>query len=219
MLRPFLDTLNQKKIILASGSAQRKDLLARTGITSFVCSPSGFAEDLEKGSNSVAYVRATSEQKLYAKVEELKQGLASGDEQSLRAEILITADTIISYNDSEVVEKCSSQEHAFEMLKRHVTEGNHQVYTSVWIAFLNAESQEVEKIENFVERTDVFWNREVSDEALQAYIATGEPEGKAGAYAIQGEAATFIDKIEGCYFNVVGFPLASFCKKMVSMLQ
>ena len=132
---------------------------------------------------------------------------------------MITADTIISYNDSEVVEKCSSQEHAFEMLKRHVTEGNHQVYTSVWIAFLNAESQEVEKIENFVERTDVFWNREVSDEALQAYIATGEPEGKAGAYAIQGEAATFIDKIEGCYFNVVGFPLASFCKKMVSMLQ
>ena len=192
-------------------------MLAKTGITSFICSPSGFAEDLEKGSDSVAYVRATSEQKLHAKVEELKQGLASGE--SLRAEILITADTIISYNDSEVVEKCSSPEHAFEMLKRHVTEGGHQVYTSVWIAFLDAETQEVEQIENFVERTDVFWNREVNNEALQAYCATGEPEGKAGAYAIQGEAATFIDKIEGCYFNVVGFPLASFCKKLVSMLQ
>ena len=68
MLRPYLETLNQKRIVLASGSAQRKDLLKKAGLTNFICSPSGFAEDLDKGNDSVAYVKATSEQKLYSKV-------------------------------------------------------------------------------------------------------------------------------------------------------
>ena len=105
------------------------------------------------------------------------------------------------------------------MLMRHVSLGSHQVFTSVWIAFLNAETQEIESIDNVVERTDVHWNKEINEETLRAYIATGEPQGKAGAYAVQGEASTFIERIEGCYFNVVGFPLAAFSKKLISMLQ
>ena len=95
------------------------------------------------------------------------------------------------------------------MLKRHVSEGTHQVFTSVWIAFLDPQSSEIRVVENLVERTDVFWNQGVSDEALQAYIASGEPEGKAGAYAIQGEASTFIEKIEPYRIGNSRIPLGS----------
>ena len=52
------------------------------------------------------------------------------------------------------------------MLKRHVSEGTHQVFTSVWIAFVDPQSSEIQTIENIIERTDVFWNQSVSDEAL-----------------------------------------------------
>ena len=59
----------------------------------------------------------------------------------------------------------------------------------------------------------------MDDQTIWAYIESGEPFGKAGGYGIQGQAATFITKIEGCYYSVWGFPLASFCKKIREMLD
>ena len=58
----------------------------------------------------------------------------------------------------------------------------------------------------------------MDDETIKSYVASGEPFGKAGGYGIQGQAATFISKIEGCYYSVWGFPLSAFCKKLREML-
>ena len=105
------------------------------------------------------------------------------------------------------------------MIKGHVEHGSHQVYTSVWVAFLESQTQEINRIENFVERTTVHFWQGTTDDMIWAYVRTGEPFGKAGGYGIQGQAATFIERIEGCYYNVLGFPIAKFCQKLVTMLQ
>ncbi len=103
-----------------------------------IIAASGFAEDLPKSDfpNSIEYVIKTSEHKLYDKVNELK----GQTDQALKADIVIAADTIISFQDSEVIEKAENEEHAFQMLKSHIERGSHQVYTSVWIAFLSKDS-------------------------------------------------------------------------------
>ena len=71
------------------------------------------------------------------------------------------------------------------MLKSHVERGSHQVYTSVWIAFLDKETQETKKVENFVEKTTVHFWQGITDEMIWAYVRSGEPFGKAGGYGAQ----------------------------------
>ena len=68
------------------------------------------------------------------------------------------------------------------MLKSHVQRGSHQVYTSVWIAFLEPETQEVTQINNFVEKTTVYFWPGLTDDTIWSYVRTGEPFGKAGGY-------------------------------------
>ena len=109
MLLPYLNKLNEeKRIVLASGSAMRKKILEQAGLTNFVVSPSGFAEDLPKSDfpDSISYVVKTSEHKLHDKVRELKGNSADG---GLKADILIAADTIISFEDREVIEKATDE--------------------------------------------------------------------------------------------------------------
>ena len=107
MLLPYLNTLNnEKRIVLASASTMRRQILTQAGLTSFTISPSGFAEDLPKSDfpNSIAYVIKTSEHKLHDKVKEFKEAIATsqeGAEESKfeRADIVIASDTIISFQD------------------------------------------------------------------------------------------------------------------------
>jgi septum formation protein len=106
MLNPFLDRLNSQKIYLASASANRKMIIEKSGLK-FEISPSTFEENLPKEdfATSKDYVIKTSEMKLYNKIEEFKQNKQEAD-------IIITADTIISI-DNKVVEKPENREHAF----------------------------------------------------------------------------------------------------------
>ena len=120
----------------------------------------------------------TSEHKLYDKVNELKAAPEAVD-------ILIAADTIISFEDREVIEKASDDQNAFTMLKSHVERRSHDVYTSVWIAFLDPSTQDITRVENFVEKTTVHFWEGITDEMLWAYVKTGEPFGKAGGYGAQ----------------------------------
>ena len=103
MLLPYLDKLLEHRIILASASVNRRDILKNAGLDysqgHFETSPSGFAEDLPKGNSSKEYVIKTSEMKLLHKIEEIKL------EKSLKKTIVISADTIISMNDKDVLEK------------------------------------------------------------------------------------------------------------------
>ncbi|TNV75586.1 hypothetical protein FGO68_gene1096 [Halteria grandinella] len=216
MLLPILDKLKEHKIVLASASVNRKNILEKANLT-FEISPSTFEENLPHSDfpTTSDYVVKTSEMKLVHKLQEY-------NEKSLDASIFIVADTIISLNDSEILEKPQDKEHAFMMLRRISDAGSHEVMTSVWIAFAkrNVESGmlEVTQKKNILDKTRVHF-LPLSDEVIKAYVESGEPFGKAGGYGIQGIAGTFIHKIEGCYYSVWGFPLASFCRELTDMIN
>ena len=110
---------------------------------------------------------------------------------------LLTADTTVSLQH-QILGKPESAQHAAEIL-RSLSGTTHQVLTAVCVYFQG-------QTHNVLQTNEVTFSQ-LSDEHIQAYIASGEPMDKAGAYAIQGRASLFVNRIEGCYFNVVGLPL------------
>jgi septum formation protein len=114
--------------------------------------------------------------------------------------VVLGADTVVVAGD-EYLEKPRDKEEARRMLQR-LSGTCHQVFTG--LALVDASTGR--SVADF-EETRV-WMRELEKELIDAYLAAGEYKDKAGAYGIQGKAAYFIEKIEGCYFNVVGLPLS-----------
>lgn len=180
------------KIILASGSPRRLELLSQIGISFEVCT-SNADESLQDQSPAEA-------------VEELSFRKAS--DVASRPEYsdcyILGADTVVALQDGTILGKPSYVEDAYAMLK--TLQGNtHSVYTGVTIINSAKNSQ---KAHTFHVRTDVtvypMTKQEITD-----YIATGEPMDKAGAYGIQGAFAAYIKEIHGDYSNVVGLPLGA----------
>lgn len=120
--------------------------------------------------------------------------------------IVIGADTQILVDD-EVLGKPEDAADAVRMLSR-LSGKAHRVITGVALVDAGTCFEET-----WVETTLVTF-RELSEDEISAYVETGEPMGKAGAYGIQGRAAAFVERIEGCYFNVVGLPLAKLVQKL-----
>ena len=112
-------------------------------------------------------------------------------------DIVVAADTIVVC-EGKVLGKPRSEEEAVEML-RLLSGRDHQVMTGVTVAA-------GEQIQSFTEVTDIHF-RELSDKEIKAYVATGEPMDKAGAYGIQGGAALFCTRMVGDYYNVMGLPV------------
>ena len=112
-------------------------------------------------------------------------------------DIVVAADTIVVC-EGKVLGKPRSEEEAVEML-RLLSGRDHQVMTGVTVAAGG-------RIESFTEVTDIHF-RELSDKEIRAYVATGEPMDKAGAYGIQGGAALFCTRMVGDYYNVMGLPV------------
>ena len=115
--------------------------------------------------------------------------------------IIISADTLVSIN-GKVLEKPSSRKDAFAMLKM-LSGSMHTVYTGVTITKL-VERSSAQTV--FVESADVFF-RELSDDEITAYIDTGEPFDKAGAYGVQEKGALLVEKVHGDFYTVVGLPI------------
>ena len=113
--------------------------------------------------------------------------------------IIIGADTIV-YIDGDILGKPANPADAFNILRR-LSGRKHTVYTG--LALLNTATDECVLT---VDSTNVYM-RELSDDEINDYIATGEPMDKAGAYGVQGRAGMFIRRIEGDFFTVVGLPL------------
>ena len=124
----------------------------------------------------------TSECKLRDKCFEIKQKFEE-NKNAPKKDIVIAADTIISADGNKVFEKPQNENHAFQMLKEFSERETIEVHTSVWIAFLDPESQEISQISNTIEQTTVHFAK-LSDEMIRAYIATGEPFGRAGGFSI-----------------------------------
>lgn len=180
------------KIVLASASPRRKEIFEKVGIE-FTVSTSDKEEIIRKNTPEEIVVDLASKK---------AEDVASQYEGNV---IIIGADTMVVQN-GEIMGKPRDEEDAKRML--HLLSGNiHKVYTGVSVIIKNTiEEGEPKKIQ-FLECTDV-WVKKLTEEAITDYIASGEPFDKAGAYAIQGLFAVHIDRIEGDYNNIVGFPIA-----------
>ena len=176
------------RLVLASGSPRRRDLLNGLGLD-FVVRPVDLDESVHPGEEPVGYVRRLAREKARARAE--------------AGEILLAADTIVVL-DGEILGKPSDPEHACRMLGR-MAGRRHQVLTGVAV-YLPASDGEDEREVVTVERTSVEI-APLSPKRIAEYVATGEPLDKAGSYGIQGLGALLVETIEGNYTNVVGLPL------------
>jgi septum formation protein len=176
------------RLILASASPRRAEILRDAGyhfsILSSAIDETPFAGE--------------SPNDLVLRLAEAKAELAAA--RAVGPAILIAADTEVVLN-GHIFGKPRSSDDARHMLSK-LSGRTHAVLTGVCLIRL----PDAERI-SFVETTLVQF-APLSDEEITRYLATGEPHDKAGAYAIQGYAARYIPRIEGCYFNVVGLPLA-----------
>ncbi len=186
------------KIILASSSPRRKELLEQAGIP-FVVMPSSIDESKVELSGTPEIM---AEQLAHAKALDVAGKATSGG-------IVVGADTIVACDD-EIFGKPIDDDDAFRMLKK-LNGREHFVITG--ISIINAGSGHEKMVH---EKTRVMF-APLTDKEILAYIRTGEPRGKAGAYAVQGKGALLVRGLEGCYSNVVGLPLRKLADTLNSM--
>jgi len=172
-----------RELILASASPRRKELLATAGF-SFRVRPSAVEEIRNEGELPVAYVLRLAQSKAQAV-------WRSG-------EVVLGADTVVVIHE-RVLEKPRDTADAISMLKA-LAGRTHQVITGICLrhdggALIDHASTQVQF-------------SPLGEDEIREYVASGEPMDKAGGYAIQGLASKFVERIDGCYFNVMGLPLA-----------
>lgn len=171
-------------IVLASQSPRRREILQQAGIP-FVTRPADVDETQAPGEPPVEFAKRLAREK----AEAVRAALE---------ETVLGADTVVVI-DGDALGKPRDAEDAAAMLRR-LSGREHEVITGVCVlrgrqAMVDAETTRV----RFVRLTEI---------EIAEYVESGEPMDKAGAYAIQGLASKFIDRVEGCYFNVVGLPVA-----------
>ncbi|MGI5929532.1 Maf family protein [Pseudoflavonifractor sp.] len=174
------------KIILASQSPRRKELLERMGIRDFETISPNVDESAFHGLPPEELVRRLSAEKAAAVAGKVGEDA-----------IVIAADTVVAL-EGAVLGKPADELDAFKMLSA-LSGVRHQVYTGVTVC-RGGEKQTAHEV------TDVTF-RELSEREIEDYIATGEPMDKAGAYGIQGYGALLIQGISGDYYNVMGLPV------------
>ena len=183
-----------KQIILASQSPRRKYLLSQINLR-FIIHPSSLEESFNPELEPASIVEYLASEK------------ASNVAVNYASALTIGADTIVVYQN-EILGKPDNESDAFQLLKKlsgHV----HEVYSGVCLILTDDEKQIVHKT-SFHEVTKVTF-AELDDQEIWDYIQTGSPMDKAGAYGIQDDwGSLFVSKIEGDYYNVVGFPLHRF---------
>lgn len=183
-------------LVLASASPRRRELLAQAGYE-FQILPADICEDLRAGEQPIAYVLRLAREKAEAVAAsaEFAKLCANENENPL----ILGADTTVVAPNGEILLKPEDDADAPRML-RLLSGATHQVITGV--ALVSGDATEVA-----AEVTHVTV-MSLTDEDIAGYIATGESRGKAGAYGIQGRFGRWVPRIHGCYFNVVGLPLA-----------
>ena len=179
-------------LILASSSPRRRELLTVAGLD-FIVDAADIDERIQPGEPPAKYVQRLAVEKAQA-VWERNAAKDSGDDPL----IVLGADTTVVL-DGEMMGKPADQADARRMLEA-LAGRTHQVLTGI-------ASVSRAGVVSEVEITQVFFNL-IDERELVHYLASGEPLDKAGAYGIQGYASRWIPRIEGCYFNVVGLPLA-----------
>jgi septum formation protein len=180
-------------LVLASTSPRRKELLTQAGFT-FRVHASSVPEEHRAAENPTAFATRLAREKAQAVFTEL-----AGQHSENDPLLVLGADTIVVSPAKEILGKPKDANDAARML-RLLAGATHSVITGV--AVVSRTGIEVASELTYVTMTTI------SEVEIEAYINTGEPMDKAGSYAIQGYAAAWIPRIHGCYFNVVGLPLA-----------
>jgi septum formation protein len=182
------------RLILASGSPRRRELLSQAGYI-FTVEAADVDESQREGEEAGAYVlrlAAEKAQAVYARI------VASVEAEEASGLIVLGADTSVVLGE-EILGKPVDADDARRMLRK-LSGRTHRVLTGVAAVSHCGTISEVET-------TEVLF-AQISEPELEAYCATTEPLDKAGAYGIQGYAARWIPRIDGCYFNVMGLPIA-----------
>jgi septum formation protein len=195
-MNPFLGAELQRDLVLASASPRRREILERLGFE-FEVLPAGVEENDISCADHARFAVLLAVRK------------AEAGRRARPLATVVAADTIVVCGESRLGKPVDEAD-AASML-RSLSGRAHDVITGV--AVIAPDGRRLAE----AERTRVYF-RALSEEEVARYVGTGEPFGKAGAYAIQGYAAPFIRKIEGCYFNVVGLPV-SLLFTMLSKLE
>jgi septum formation protein len=198
-------------LVLASASPRRRELLAQAGYV-FEVAAADVDESLRAGEAAADYVRRLAEEKARVVFERCVEPIHD-DEAVMNGApklvggrlVVLGADTTVVC-DGEILGKPADAMDAMRML-RMLSGRTHEVMTGVAVVAGGGVSSAVE--------TTVVTFSAVPEDELVAYCATREPMDKAGAYGIQGYAARWIPRIDGCYFNVMGLPIA----RVVGMIE
>ncbi len=190
--------LNGKRLILASSSPRRAQLLKLIGLE---------FEIIESKLNERDEVYTVPE----VHVLELAEKKARKVAENISDAIIVGADTIVVLNN-QMLGKPQTTNEARAMLRK-LSGKTHTVYTG--LAIIDKPSENV--ISDY-ERTRVTF-RELNDQEIEQYVQTQSPMDKAGAYGIQDQSAVFVTKIDGCFYNVMGFPLAKFYQTLQTFLH
>lgn len=177
-----------RKIVLASASPRRAALLRQIGLP-FEVVESGLDEDEVKERDPKLLAGQLALRKAKAVAETVSDG------------VIIAADTVVCV-DGRLLGKPVDADEAVAML-RSLSGRCHNVITGLALI-----AQPEGRIESHVECTSVYMRTLLSEE-IDWYVASGEPFDKAGGYGIQGKAAVFVERLDGCYYNVVGLPLTA----------
>jgi septum formation protein len=193
LMLSLLNNIDRFEVILASESPRRYELLKMIGLE-FKVRPSHLHEVYRDHQTPVDYALDNARKKGWMVAEKAEQSL------------VLSADTIVVL-DNEILEKPGDEVHAFTILNK-LSGRKHQVITAfgMIIKALNRSVYDYEV-------TEVTF-RNLSQQEIKAYIDSGEPFDKAGAYGAQGSGALLIESINGCFYNVVGLPLAKFFKTL-----
>jgi len=207
------------KIILASGSPRRRELLQQVGLEFSVMS-ADIDESVYEAETPQAYIQRMVAQKAQAALAVLNADTAClADNEQGSTLLLLTADTIGILPDGKtILIKPEDEVHALNMWQQ-MSASTHQVCTAVQATLLTLQSvQDTDNTDTNLLFTNV-WSQSLlestevtfvtlSEQEMQRYWQTGEPADKAGGYAIQGGAAHWVERIKGSYTNVVGLPSA-----------
>ncbi len=178
------------KIILASKSPRRKEILKNLGFEFEV-----ITADTDESSD-------ITDPEALVQVLAVRKGKAVQEKHTEKDTLIISCDTVVSL-DGQILGKPHTEDEAKAML-RSLSGKSHTVVSGLAL-FLNG------KTISGADSTDVYF-ADMPDSFIDAYVASGDPMDKAGAYAVQGKTSLYIDKIDGCYFNVVGLPVRLLAK-------
>jgi septum formation protein len=190
--------LNGRKLILASSSPRRKSLFQLAGFE-FDVIDSNYDENNEV--YTIPEIQAL----------ELAQKKAMKVAESISDGIVVGADTIVVL-DNEIIGKPEDANHAKAMLKK-LSGKTHTVYTGYAIL----EKPGLQYVNEY-DKTKVTF-RDLTDKEIEDYVNTGSPLDKAGAYGIQDQGAVFVTKVDGCFYNVMGFPISHFYVSLRDFLK